>query len=124
MIANIKAVDRNGFGGVAQEHTVRVEVKWQSFRVTCEAGLGNTKSFTDAQGYWAHTALILADPANTADLLYGPNANAATRVLAPGTEYQIPPVYPNIANAWAVFDLGDWHFCCPSADATIIIMYV
>jgi len=124
MIENIKAVDRNGFGGVAQEQTVRVEVKWQSFRVTCDAGLGNTQSFVDSQGFWAHTALILADPANASDVLYGPNANAATRVLSPGTEYQIPPVYPQIANSWAVFDLSDWHFCCAANPATIIIMYV
>jgi hypothetical protein len=124
MITQIRAVDRNGFGGVAQEQSVRVEVKWQLLYASCEAGAANAVPLVDSAGYWAHTALILASPGNAADLVFGPTSRADCRVLAPGTEYQIPPVYPNIAGAWAVFDLAEWFFRCDTAAATIIIMYV
>jgi hypothetical protein len=122
-ILGVNPGERYGFG-LAQGQTTLVNVKWNSFDATVLSGLGNKKRFIDSAGFWAHTALILADPLNAGNVLFGPNANAATRVLFPGTEYQIPPVFPLIDKCWTVFDLGDWWFCCPTDPATIHIMYV
>ncbi len=101
-----------------------VNISWQSLDSSVLSGLKNKKRFIESKGFWAHTALILADPLNAGNVLFGPNANAATRLLFPGTEYQIPPVFPLINGCWTVFDLADWWFCCPTADATIHVMYV
>jgi hypothetical protein len=116
----------NGYrnASLAQDRAVDVQVKWQSLTATCGAGLGNKRRFVESAGFWAHVAFILADPANLTDVLWGPNQNAASRILSPGTEYEIPPVYPMIQNSWAVFDLGDWWFCCAANVATITVIYV
>ena len=113
-----------GRNGLAANHAAEVQVKWQSISATCAAGLGNKQRFVNSGGIWAHVAFILADPANATDVLFGPTGNASSRTLAAGTEYEIPPVYPNIENAWAVFDLSEWWFCCVANSATIIILYV
>ncbi len=122
-IVTVTKGDRNGYG-LAQNQTSQVQVKWQSISASCAAGLRNKVRFINSAGFWAHQAIILADPLNATDVLFGPNANAASRILSPGTEYLIPPVYPMIDNSWAVFDLGDWWFCCDLNPATIVVMYV
>lgn len=119
----ILAVTR-GEGGLAQNQTSQVQVKWQSFQASCGVGLHNKTRFINSAGFWAHTALVLADAANASDVIFGPTGNAATRLLPAGSEYLIPAVYPMINNSWAVFDLGDWWFCCAANPAVITIMYV
>lgn len=122
-ITGIQRGERYGYG-LAQGETTLVNVKWNAFQSNVLAGLRNKKRFIDSAGFWAHTALIYADPLNASDVLFGPNANAATRVLTPGSEYQIPPVFPMIKDNWCVFDLADWWFCCNADPATIFILYV
>jgi len=111
-------------GNLAQGLTCQIQVKWQAFTATCGPGLGNKQRFVNSAGYWAHTALVVADAANASDVLFGPTGVAAARVLPAGSEYLIPAVYPQLAGSWCVFDLGDWWFCCAANDATIMIMYV
>lgn len=113
---------RNGYGGSAFANSRILQVKWIALRKTIDQF--DTARFVNSSGFWAHTALVTADPANAADISFGPTPNADTIVLSAGSTYQIPPIYPIINGAWTAFDLGDWYFQCPGAAATIIVLYV
>lgn len=73
--------------------------------------------------YKVRTALIQADPANTAAVTFGPNTSANGRSLAANQEYVIPQVL-TVNDFGAKFDLANWWFKSASASQVIHIFWI
>lgn len=120
-IKNVTMSDRNGVGRLALGNSTLLEAIWLS--VWSNAAAFERKRFVESAGIWAHQAILYADPANANDITFGPSNCADCRVLAAGTEYLIPPVYPYVGGTWTAFDLGDWYFRSTSV-CRMNILYV
>ncbi len=120
---NFTLADRNGLGHgqLAKDKSSLFKVRWNVIHQSCVAN--STTRFSPSASVWAHLSILRADPNNAQNILFGPNANADYSVIAPGTEYVIPAVYPIIDGAWCAYDLGEWFFKSTAA-ANLAIMYV